>query len=291
MTTGTCDQCGQTYEAKPYMLKKPGNHFCGSACYGEWQREHPRKKTRAHVTKPCETCGLPVTRAQSQFHDHVFCSRACLAVWASARHAGELNAAWLGGHSQYRGPNWSKQRAAARKRDGHKCKRCGVKGKSLPVHHVRPFRLFADYREANRLQNLRTLCPECHMMEEAEFWSSRPLLRGILPSFASSAVKKTCRLCGSDFMPTGARSETCDACHTATCLHCGKQFKSRIGRMYCSRACRNDHVRLTKIHCWGCGRLFRPRNGTRRYCSIECYNLNANRGPKASAERAPAVLA
>ncbi len=75
------------------------------------------------------------------------------------------------------GPNWPQQRDAARARDGYRCQRCGVSeaeaGRQHDVHHLRAFREFGyvrganeHYREANRLENLVTLCRNCHRAVE-----------------------------------------------------------------------------------------------------------------------------
>ena len=74
------------------------------------------------------------------------------------------------------GPNWARQRQRALARDGYRCRRCGqphTRETPLHVHHIRPFRTFGyipgvndAYREANRLDNLITLCPRCHRLAE-----------------------------------------------------------------------------------------------------------------------------
>ncbi len=75
-----------------------------------------------------------------------------------------------------RGPNWPTQREAARQRDGFCCVRCGAPEqpeRPHHVHHLVPFREFhwvpghnQNYARANDLDNLITLCPDCH--REAE---------------------------------------------------------------------------------------------------------------------------
>ena len=80
---------------------------------------------------------------------------------------GAKNPFWRGGHDHYKGPNWYRQRAAARKRDGYRCLACGIDEahlrRALDVDHIIPFAAFNDYRIANRLLNLRSLCHPCHM--------------------------------------------------------------------------------------------------------------------------------
>jgi DEAD/DEAH box helicase domain-containing protein len=74
------------------------------------------------------------------------------------------------------GPDWQAQRDAARIRDSYRCRLCGAperNGRRHDVHHVTPFRAFGYlpdrndlYKLANRLDNLITLCPNCHRRVE-----------------------------------------------------------------------------------------------------------------------------
>jgi DEAD/DEAH box helicase domain-containing protein len=77
-----------------------------------------------------------------------------------------------------RGPNWEEQRHRARARDSHLCRHCGAPerpDRSHDVHHLQPFRTFGyvrgendRYLEANRLENLVTLCRSCHLRVEVD---------------------------------------------------------------------------------------------------------------------------
>ena len=73
------------------------------------------------------------------------------------------------------GPNWQGQRRLALERDGRRCRTCGASGDeiTLHIHHIRPFREYGyvpgtndNYRLANQLDNLVTLCPSCHRRAE-----------------------------------------------------------------------------------------------------------------------------
>ncbi|MFW6115467.1 MAG: DEAD/DEAH box helicase [Chloroflexota bacterium] len=74
------------------------------------------------------------------------------------------------------GPDWPTQRDAARARDNYRCRRCGAPeqdDRRHDVHHITPFRAFGPvpgrddlYQQANRLENLITLCPSCHRQAE-----------------------------------------------------------------------------------------------------------------------------
>ncbi len=71
--------------------------------------------------------------------------------------------AWTNDPNNY-GPEWGKIRERVRARDKYTCQVCGAveAGRQHDVHHKTPFRAFASYVEANRLENLTTLCPSCH---------------------------------------------------------------------------------------------------------------------------------
>jgi len=74
------------------------------------------------------------------------------------------------------GPNWPQQRQLVLERDNHRCRTCGASAEEflLHVHHIRPFREYGyipgrneNYRQANQIDNLVTLCPSCHRRAEA----------------------------------------------------------------------------------------------------------------------------
>ena len=75
---------------------------------------------------------------------------------------------WTSSPIEY-GPNWNQQRYTALNRDFFTCQNCGKSDRDqlLHVHHKIPFRQFEDYLKANDLQNLITLCPECHKKAES----------------------------------------------------------------------------------------------------------------------------
>lgn len=84
--------------------------------------------------------------------------------------SGEDHPSWKGGYKPYYGPSWLPARRAARERDEYKCQRCGMAdqehierfGQELHVHHIRPLRTFEKHAGANDLDNLITLCRDCH---------------------------------------------------------------------------------------------------------------------------------
>jgi len=74
---------------------------------------------------------------------------------------------WTNDPNEY-GPSWSALRDAVRTRDAYTCQVCGApeNGRPHDVHHKQPFRSFTSVKEANRLENLITLCSNCHRRAE-----------------------------------------------------------------------------------------------------------------------------
>jgi len=85
------------------------------------------------------------------------------------------NGLWTNAPNDY-GPEWPKIRERVRARDGFLCQVCGrpESGRQHDVHHKTPFRQFihavSDPNQAraraNQLDNLVTLCPQCHHQAE-----------------------------------------------------------------------------------------------------------------------------
>jgi DEAD/DEAH box helicase domain-containing protein len=79
-----------------------------------------------------------------------------------------LAGVWTSDPNVY-GPGWNRLREAVRQRDGYRCQVCGApeaNGRQHDVHHRMPFRTFASAAEANRMENLVTLCSACHRKVE-----------------------------------------------------------------------------------------------------------------------------
>lgn len=70
---------------------------------------------------------------------------------------------WNSDENDY-GPEWNQIRKSIIERDHNECTLCHTKSSVVPlhVHHIQPFRTFADRRKANSPENLITLCPSCH---------------------------------------------------------------------------------------------------------------------------------
>ena len=111
-----------------------------------------------------------------------------------------------------RGPNWDQQRTLARARDGYRCQHCNAPEhpkRGHDVHHIQPFRTFGylrgkneQYLEANRMENLVTLCRSCHQRVEVD-----RMVRGTLSGLAHALRHLTPLYLMSDPRDVGVVSE------------------------------------------------------------------------------------
>lgn len=159
-----CEVCGEEFSEK--YAKKDSRRFCSPECDRKWRSEafsgegNPYDYNQIQFT--CEWCGESYTRNAAQKGSTRFCSPECVIEWRSREFSGENHPRWKDNGEYYRGPNWERQREKARNRDGHECQHCGDSDSQLVVHHIKPYVEFDDYKEANRVQNLITLCQSCH---------------------------------------------------------------------------------------------------------------------------------
>ncbi len=126
--------------------------------------------------------------------------------------------------NQY-GPNWDAQRQAARARDAYCCRQCGRREtpgeRQHDVHHVIPFRTFGyipgvneQYRQANALANLLTLCRACHERVESTRGTQTALgglahaLGNVAPLFLMCDPRDLGRLAEARSAETGAPTIT-----------------------------------------------------------------------------------
>lgn len=77
---------------------------------------------------------------------------------------------WGGGHERYYGPNWTEMKRRAKSREDYQCLICSMTNEEhheqyneeLHVHHIKKFKRFGSYKEANKIENLATVCKSCH---------------------------------------------------------------------------------------------------------------------------------
>lgn len=112
-------------------------------------------------------CGkeMFVIPARYNSAENIYCNVDCMAKHYSQLYTGENSPTWTGGKSHYTG-GWLHAREEARKRDNYTCAICGITekefGQELSVHHIKKYKDFDDKYEANLLNNLISLCENCH---------------------------------------------------------------------------------------------------------------------------------
>lgn len=125
---------------------------------------------REPLTLRCVRCGASFTKPHWRInngHSGQFCSLACKSDHWREHRSGAAAPDWVGGPKTYRGRGWLTARAAVVEEQRGCCYDCGRHvGKSLPVHHVKPFREFQTVEQANARSNLVGLCQSCHMRRE-----------------------------------------------------------------------------------------------------------------------------
>lgn len=169
-----CETCGNRFSRK----KSEAGRFCSRAC----GTGRPRDESK-WIEKTCPGCGKIFLTPRYRETDH--CSRACRSqattIEAICPICGDdfayyrswprthCSSACYGvsrekGGRHYYGPNWQVQRAFAIVRDGGACVDCQSTD-SLHVHHLQALRQFdGDWKSANELSNLVTVCSPCHLV-------------------------------------------------------------------------------------------------------------------------------
>ena len=169
--TRICPNCGVEVKVIPSRVESSKQNFCSRECHNEWRSKNTagaNSPSWKRVIKKCGYCGKELSIPPNRLaHEKTYCNRECMALDYEKRFSGENSPTWKGGLTRKNyGPNWHSQRRLTRKRDLFICVRCGKSehenGQELSVHHIKLFRLCKDYKEANQLENLVSLCRECH---------------------------------------------------------------------------------------------------------------------------------
>lgn len=167
-----CEFCGESFLVEKHNKGK--RKFCSIRCASVSRKGKPTGKKDNSLKEKykisCTNCNKIFLKAPSlhEKHKHHFCSVECMGEYYrnSKMFCGENSGTWTGGSVKYYGENWHAQRRKARERDGYICQDCGITeddyGQELSVHHIKLFRLFDNYKEANNLGNLVSICEPCH---------------------------------------------------------------------------------------------------------------------------------
>jgi len=169
--TKECEICGTEFDTIPSQPKKT----CSKACEKKLRSQNQKGKNNyfwrgGKDVKQCEQCGDSYRVDPNEADGSRFCTENCHHAWMSENQVGENAPNWKGGGRLYYGSDWEAKANECRKRDEFKCQDCGTDESELPkslhVHHIIPLRQFDDVEEANKLNNLVSLCPDCHQKWE-----------------------------------------------------------------------------------------------------------------------------
>ena len=172
-TTTICEICGKSFSGWVYRKRR----FCSRLCANKNAARQPKPSARRpekFITRPCARCGKLFTDHVIQFEtrNRKHCSLECAHDALSENRRGKNNPNWTGGTAEpdAYGPNWERQKRKAKRRDSHTCQICGYKSggmRYLDVHHIIPVKEFnGNWRKANALSNLVSLCRKCHILVE-----------------------------------------------------------------------------------------------------------------------------
>jgi len=138
-----------------------------------WGKKREKHHNYNSEKKECPNCGKGFIVPAGEAERRITCSWKCRNEWwvKTGKMAGENGPNWKGGIDKRRGANWDEARQIVIKRDRNRCIMCSAtrKEKRIDVHHVIPYRLFDNDKEANNPNNLVCLCVSCHMKADRTY--------------------------------------------------------------------------------------------------------------------------
>lgn len=158
-----CQNCGEEIKFKNRIYDRK---YCDE-CYKRL-RESGKYGRYNKVETECGYCHKKIFVIKSRFikYEYVYCNKECMAKHYAEIYTGKNSPTWKGGKSHHYIGNFYHQRKLARKRDNYRCALCGISeneyNKEMSVHHIKSYRSFENKEEANKLDNLISLCENCH---------------------------------------------------------------------------------------------------------------------------------
>jgi len=181
--TVSCDWCGEETTKKQCNYEDTENSFCSMGCHGKWISEHNQGENnpafKPENTVECDWCGQSHQKSTMKLerNENHFCSNDCRGEWQSEARRGENHPRWFDETDRVSyGGSWPQKRQERLEKDGHQCVVCGKSNaqekvdhdRGLSVHHITKAKNYLqndgslNEEKAHRLENLITLCTECH---------------------------------------------------------------------------------------------------------------------------------
>jgi len=176
-----CANCEDTIKRHEREFERSEKFFCSTECESEYKQESLKGENNPcwrgginSVEFECDWCGDTSTARKSRLeqYENNFCNSECRGEWhrESGLTLGKNNTEWIDGRTwQQRkasGYKWEENRNKALENADFRCSNCDRTEKEingyLNVHHIIPFEEFDTTKEANKLKNLKVLCPKCH---------------------------------------------------------------------------------------------------------------------------------
>ena len=168
-----CEWCGKEFRSFPSRTGRFCSKKCASAFGCRQPKPNARRPETMHVERLCKTCGNPYFTNVHQIKSRGsnFCSLECKYIWQSKRLQETGGPNFKGGISytakSARGKNWASQKRQVKIRDGGACVICGSV-KNIDTHHIKAYEDFCgNWKAANDLNNLISLCRVHHRMVES----------------------------------------------------------------------------------------------------------------------------
>jgi len=162
-----CAYCGKSVRRGPAALRrnKSGKVYCNKSCKAKAENTKPR------IELTCDFCGEKLARQPSGVYKHNFCSRRCFGLYLR-QFTGEQTPNWKGGYNKTERERirarkqWRELRATILSVFDFRCAACGEFGRTLHIHHIKPWRLGGK----DEVENLIPLCAKCHSKQTVRDW-------------------------------------------------------------------------------------------------------------------------
>lgn len=141
----------------------------------EFVRVYEEKGDIPKVTEFQERGDISYTKYYEEFGSWRKTVEAAGLEYSIDYHSGEKHGRWKGGAVNNYGSNWLYVREERLSLDDFECQNCGMTneesekkyGRGLEVHHIVPIKEFEEPEDGNYIENLISLCTDCHRKVES----------------------------------------------------------------------------------------------------------------------------